>query len=241
MILFLGGLGSFLSGVAKGVGGLLDKTIDVLGGDEAVIEGALQVGSIIGEKKGALPPGFTAAVFGGPAVDPIVAPAPGPVDPFGTFGNIGFDVPAGRRIPPDVGANLPAIAPGRVFRTPGDLAAVQLGGDPMANLGRGLALFGTGTGVPRPSGLPGGAPVPGVPGFDPTIPAQMEANPLLGAFFQPTMAGLRARRGIEVRNPLTGRIAFFRNMGRPMLFSGDLAACRRVSRVASRARRRRPR
>lgn len=38
-------------------------------------------------------------------------------------------------------------------------------------------------------------------------------------------------------NPQTGQPAYWRHVGRPILFSGDLAACRRVERVARRAKR----
>lgn len=41
----------------------------------------------------------------------------------------------------------------------------------------------------------------------------------------------------EARNPISGRLVYFAPRGRPILFSGDFAACRRVARVASHARR----
>ena len=59
-----------------------------------------------------------------------------------------------------------------------------------------------------------------------------------GIAFRPSMAGLRARRELTAINPLTGSISVFRNMGRPVLYTGDFAAAKRVRRVASRARRR---
>lgn len=48
-------------------------------------------------------------------------------------------------------------------------------------------------------------------------------------------------REIQALHPETGRICTWKYMGRPILYSGDLAACRRVSRVARRVARRRPR
>lgn len=39
-------------------------------------------------------------------------------------------------------------------------------------------------------------------------------------------------------NPVTGRATWFRPAGRPILWSSDLSACRRVRKVAGRARRR---
>lgn len=46
---------------------------------------------------------------------------------------------------------------------------------------------------------------------------------------------------IQVRHPETGKICTWKYMGRPILYSGDLAACKRVNRVARRVARRRPR
>ncbi|GAI89212.1 unnamed protein product [marine sediment metagenome] len=46
--------------------------------------------------------------------------------------------------------------------------------------------------------------------------------------------GLRARSTFIVQNPMTGNLNWYRNMGKPVLFSGDLAAEKRVSRVRRR-------
>ena len=40
-----------------------------------------------------------------------------------------------------------------------------------------------------------------------------------------------------VPNPVTGKPTFFKHAGRPILFSGDLRACKTVNRIAARARR----
>lgn len=48
-------------------------------------------------------------------------------------------------------------------------------------------------------------------------------------------------REIQAQNPETGKIGVWKYMGRPILYTGDLAACKRVSRVARRVARRRPR
>jgi len=53
--------------------------------------------------------------------------------------------------------------------------------------------------------------------------------------FRPTMAGARAQLHIQT-NPVTGRPTWFRPAGQPILFSGDLGACKRVDRIARRAR-----
>lgn len=41
----------------------------------------------------------------------------------------------------------------------------------------------------------------------------------------------------QVTNPITGQLVYYASRGRPILFSGDFAACRRVQTVASRAAR----
>lgn len=54
--------------------------------------------------------------------------------------------------------------------------------------------------------------------------------------FVPTMAGARAQAFVAA-NPMTGALTWFKPAGRPILWSGDLTACHRVGRIASRARR----
>jgi hypothetical protein len=65
--------------------------------------------------------------------------------------------------------------------------------------------------------------------------------PFGGRVFRQTPSGIRARSLVEVMNPLTGRKTWYRNVGRPILFSGDLRSCKRVQKIASRARRARGR
>lgn len=54
--------------------------------------------------------------------------------------------------------------------------------------------------------------------------------------FVPTMAGARAQPFIA-SNPVTGASTWFKPAGRPILWSGDLTACKRVGKIAMRARR----
>ncbi len=58
-----------------------------------------------------------------------------------------------------------------------------------------------------------------------------------------TYGQARARPVSEITavNPVTGKLAVWKYMGRPILYSGDLAACRRVGRVSRRVARARPR
>jgi hypothetical protein len=52
------------------------------------------------------------------------------------------------------------------------------------------------------------------------------------------MAGARAQF-FRTQNPVTGQDTWFRPAGRPILWSGDLTACKRVKKVARRAARKR--
>jgi hypothetical protein len=56
-------------------------------------------------------------------------------------------------------------------------------------------------------------------------------------FFTPTPTGVRAVSELQARNPLTGRLHVWRNMGRPVLYSGDMATCKRVNKIAGRVAR----
>jgi hypothetical protein len=59
------------------------------------------------------------------------------------------------------------------------------------------------------------------------------------AFFRQTMSGARAIPLVMIPNPVTGAPTFFKHAGRPILFSGDLTAAKRVNKLAMRARRKR--
>jgi len=56
--------------------------------------------------------------------------------------------------------------------------------------------------------------------------------------FRATMAGARAQF-FRTENPATGQDTWFRPAGRPLLWSGDLTACKRVNKIARRAKRKR--
>jgi hypothetical protein len=56
-------------------------------------------------------------------------------------------------------------------------------------------------------------------------------------FWLPTRSGVRPNAEILARNPVTGRMGTWRYMGRPVLFSGDLATCRRVAKISARTAR----
>jgi len=95
-----------------------------------------------------------------------------------------------------------------------------------------------------PTSLPGGAPI-----YGPTSGTQGPLN-TNNMCVVPGGAQIRQRAGTSMRLPSTvdvptvdrsGNVRFttFKNMGRPVLYSGDYAAAKRVNKVASKARRRR--
>lgn len=65
--------------------------------------------------------------------------------------------------------------------------------------------------------------------------------PLGGALFRPTAGRFRPARVIVVPNPMTGEPTFFGHLGRPLLFSRDLSAHKKVNRLARKAAGRRGR
>ena len=95
------------------------------------------------------------------------------------------------------------------------------------------------------SALPGGAPVMqaglgdvfgGLLGsaFGPSLTPQGATCPTL---FRQAPQTLRAVRSFHITNPSTGKEVFYRNVGQPILFSGDLTVCKRVEKIARRAKR----
>lgn len=116
------------------------------------------------------------------------------------------------------------------------------------NLGR-VAPVSEGSGMPF--ALPGGAPIQRA-GFLPDLPlfpgigeflglapgAGSGVQAIEGGCIVPRATARRMPSIVRTTHPDTGRDVWYRNAGRPILWSGDFAASRRVSRVASRARRR---
>lgn len=111
-------------------------------------------------------------------------------------------------------------------------------------------IFPTGIFPPPTRTLPGGtqtmppAPssktemVPSAGGF------QLGPSPFAGGCPSLFSAGGMSARPVSmfmVPNPVSGKPTFFKHAGRPILFSGDLRACKTVNRIAARARRTRGR
>lgn len=108
------------------------------------------------------------------------------------------------------------------------------------------ALFGGGGGGFQTAGFPAlaGGLVKQLPGIvggflgGAAIDAALTGGGGGTPMFRPTMAGARAQF-FRAQNPATGQDTWFRPAGRPLLWSGDLTACKRVNKVARRAARKR--
>jgi hypothetical protein len=122
-------------------------------------------------------------------------------------------------------------SPGGGYYSPstGTLSPVQTYGSPSQPLSV----------IPASAG--GGMPLPvtqavGLPYVDIVPEAQAQGYNSLTSAFAPTIAGYRAKLHV-LPNPRTGRPVWFRPVGQPILFSGDVATVKRVKRIAARARR----
>ena len=100
-----------------------------------------------------------------------------------------------------------------------------------------------------PTSLPGGAPIMQYQGPRPPT-GGTSLGPVGGGCIMPGGAQIQQRAGMSMRLPSSvdvptvdraGNMRFttFKNMGRPVLYAGDYAAAKRVTKVASKARRRR--
>jgi hypothetical protein len=93
------------------------------------------------------------------------------------------------------------------------------------------------TPVSYPTALPGGAsviPALGLPGVDLAPPGSTPITP----YQTGSSTRLPATVTVPYQTATGTKYAHYRNMGRPLLYSGDLAAVKRARKVASKARRR---
>ena len=152
--------------------------------------------------------------------------------------------------------------PGRVVATPqayptqlqNRLARGAPGAVPMS-LSAGDILTQAGRGIMDVLLPSGGSPVPAFPGMDvitspgtygggvfgevaERVTGAIAGRPSMFAYGQ-TRA--RALPMLEAVHPETGKVHYWRHLGRPILFTGDLAVCKRVSRVRGKLNRGRPR
>ena len=149
----------------------------------------------------------------------------------GPIGEAAFGL-AGQAIAARFAPSVRGIPPGGGFRVPTGPGPpsqiVTAGGGPF----RGFpefppAAFSEGGGPPMGFMTAGivQAPQPVPFGFDPACPS----------FFKPPSATSRPIRFITATNPATGALTFWEHAGQPVMFSRDLAVCKRVRRIAARA------
>jgi len=176
------------------------------------------------------------------------APKGAPVSVFSIdFPDFNIDFPT---FPADYGAG-----PGVFYDAPVGGA----GGGGMANVWGSILNYGGELlgGVLRGANQPGGGPWSGgyggvlpmptlaMPGGSPLVPSISDLGGVmatqgaggLSTPWAPGRTGARAKTFV-VPNPVTGSPVWFKPAGRPVLWSGDLATCKRVRKIAGHARRR---
>jgi hypothetical protein len=116
-------------------------------------------------------------------------------------------------------------------------AALGFSGGVPATVPAAVPALGAGVG-----GLTASLTLPSVGGIADMLPGGLEEiGSGTGVFgpdlFEPAKRGQRARRFIRAVNPSTGNETYWRHVGAPLLFRGDLGVCKLVNRVAARAAR----
>lgn len=187
------------------------------------------LGSPLGPTATGLPPGGGVLAGSGPVISRSF-PTPGDFGFGDTLGRLAQGVFGG----PTLTGGVPAVAQAGVGG--GQMAALgalvpavtsrlpQIGGA----IARAIPGIVGGVAVGEAIDIAAG----GAPGFG------GGGNGMGGQLFRQGPARVSPIRELHAVNPMTGRIEVWRHMGRPVLFSGDFAAVRRVSRVSARARRR---
>lgn len=159
------------------------------------------------------------------------------------FAELGFNILEQRAFPqgPTPIFRLPGGAPAR-FPTPPPAFPGPARTQPFPQPFRPFPVSGA------PSGTPG-VVMAGFPGFQRAefdipfvdIVPQGQGACGFGNLFRPGVTGgcptARPSNLVVQCNPVTGEPAFFGNLGRPILFSRDMAVARKVSRLAMRAKR----
>ncbi len=121
---------------------------------------------------------------------------------------------------PSIFAGGTPLFPGQQPRTTGPLSFVDFGGD-MGHFNGDFQTAGLG-------GLLGGA--------QRLLGMGNGGAGQCGPLFREGRVRSVPLREISQRDPVTGTMHVWRHMGRPVLYSGDLATCKRVGRIARRAR-----
>lgn len=242
--------------VGKGIGAAGGFLGDVLGGALGSLSGAApsevgglgaQLGRVAGGVLGGIFPGPQLTTTGFPGTPPIVA------TPGGGIPIPGFPPPVGL-IPRPGGARPVLTSAGAIrdtqFLPLGNISApseaIMFGGQQPMTM---HAALPGGAPIVQQAGLGGGA-LAGIagllgagagalvrqfaPGQQPSFAPDFNL-PFGGTFFRPTMRGVTAKHLVMLMHPVTGNPVWYRNVGRPILFSGDAATCRRVRKVSGKA------
>jgi len=211
-----------IRGIGRALGGFIESAIPILGPPLLNIGAQVLQQKLLGQPSGQIQrQRLSLPAFPPPIVQPRVRGLPTrPSDPFR-----GIPIPGRAGVPggiPQAQAGFPSG--GRVIQAsfPGGFSMPAFPGD----------RFDVGGGF-RQAGFD-------IPGVDIVSPFQSQfAGQCPTLFRQGT--SVRPIPLIMVSNPETGAPVFYKHAGRPILFSGDLSAAKKVARIAQRARRRSPR
>lgn len=244
------GFSDTMKGLGRAVGGFISQAIDIAGpplvdiGAQWLMQKA--TGGQSGQyqsKYGTLPIPYAATPYGGyaggspygaaPAYRPIPQANPVPYTPQSAYApqTMQRPVPQAWR-PLSQGGYAPAAAPGGYGG-----GYTNASWDMPSIIGGAMNLFGGESAMPAvvTPGTQGG-------GFGTELMERLRGA--VGGqttMYQYGGESVRAVREIQAVNPKTGKIGIWRYMGHPILYSGDLATCKRVARISRRVARRRPR
>lgn len=158
---------------------------------------------------------------------------------FGDIGGFLKDV-AASPIGQGIGAGLARGIQERIAGSPVIVNAAPAGGPPSRVIqgGQSPLMFATPASFQLPQ-LPmstpistGGSVVPVQ--LDVPQPIPFGIDPQVPSFFRPTQQSARPIRYLTARNPVTGALATWEYAGRPVIYSRDLAVCKRVRKIATR-------
>lgn len=230
------GFGDTMKGLGRAVGGFLESALQMAGPPLIQAGTQILVQKMTGGQAGQYQPRYgtlpTPAYAGGydaprgysPA--PAYRPAPSAPVPYAPAGRL--PVPQSWQ-PIERGGYAPAPAYGGGYQP----SAWEM----PSIVGPALDFFTGGTSMPAVT-------VPGTSGGGMGTELMERLRGAVGG--QTTMYRYGGERVTPVReiqavNPVSGKIGIWRYMGHPILYSGDLATCKRVGRIARRVARRRPR
>ncbi len=233
------GLGSFATGVGSAIGSVVSNP----NFQNAAISLGTQYLSNAIQRRSAPPPSPYAAY-------PTVSYA-------GGARQFAVQQPQQRYVPTQIQTNRNRqlrLNPGTI--APGTVAGRRIGS--VAPLGFSPSLapaIGAGTGILNQL-LPGGFQVPALLGMGELITSPGTTGGGIFSEIGERLTGAVAGRGsmfaygqtraralpmLEAVHPETGKVHYWRHMGRPILFTGDMAVCKRVNRVRGKLNRGRPR